>query len=44
MYPVHHLLNRTTARGLDFLALFFSPTLAFKVEDETSKKEQLFKI
>lgn len=42
MYPVHHLLNRTTARGLGFIALLLM--LAFKVEDEASKDELLLKI
>lgn len=38
MYSVHHLLNRTTARGLGFIALLFM--LAFKVEDKGSKKKK----
>lgn len=35
MYSVHHLLNRTTARAIGWIALLFMR--AFKVEDEGSK-------
>ena len=52
MYPVHHLLNRTTARGLGFIALLFmlafkvegEASSTFKVEEEASKKGLLLKI